>query len=350
MTIGQQGENLIFLISQPRAGSTLLQRILGGHPEIHTVSEPWLMLHPLYALRATGLTMEFNAEWGRYAVEQFVNTLPARRADYLVGLRRMYAFLYGRALAPSGRRYFLDKTPRYYFVIPELLELFPKARFVILLRNPLAVLNSILKTWARADWLALADFTPDLMQAPALLLQGIQQAGATACVVQYEDLVTAPEVACREICRHLGIRFRAGMVDYGKAELPRWPYGDQTHIYRHTRPNTAQSEAWISELSYPPFWRLAQDYLAALGEETVQQLGYSYGDLSGLLAARRPGGLPLRFTLSLAWFLSKPPRQRTGWERDWEHLHRLFHQTGAAAALWTAGRGAVRRLAASLGA
>jgi hypothetical protein len=31
--IGPRGENLLFLVSQPRAGSTLLQRMLATHPD-----------------------------------------------------------------------------------------------------------------------------------------------------------------------------------------------------------------------------------------------------------------------------------------------------------------------------
>jgi len=53
-----QGSNLIFILSLPRSGSTLLQRILGGHSQVHTVAEPWLMLNPLYALRETGIEAE----------------------------------------------------------------------------------------------------------------------------------------------------------------------------------------------------------------------------------------------------------------------------------------------------
>jgi len=52
------GKNLIFLISQPRSGSTLLQRVTGSHSEIQTESEPRIMLHPRYALKHEGLTME----------------------------------------------------------------------------------------------------------------------------------------------------------------------------------------------------------------------------------------------------------------------------------------------------
>ncbi|WP_189477523.1 sulfotransferase [Halioglobus pacificus] len=35
---------LIFLISQPRSGSTLTQRLIATHEEVFTRSEPWLML------------------------------------------------------------------------------------------------------------------------------------------------------------------------------------------------------------------------------------------------------------------------------------------------------------------
>jgi hypothetical protein len=37
---------LVFLISLPRAGSTLLQRLLMGHPLVASCGEPWLALPP----------------------------------------------------------------------------------------------------------------------------------------------------------------------------------------------------------------------------------------------------------------------------------------------------------------
>ena len=71
MSIGVEGQNLIFLISQPRAGSTMTQRILGSHPDICTVSEPWLMLHPLYAMRPQGYEAEYHAWEARVALKNF---------------------------------------------------------------------------------------------------------------------------------------------------------------------------------------------------------------------------------------------------------------------------------------
>src|SRR5262249_40497787 len=147
-----RGENLIFAISQPRAGSTLLQRILAAHPSIFATAEPWLMLHPLYALRAQGHTADYNAEWARAALKDFCDNLEGGEQAYLEALRGMGVSLYNQALQRSGRPCFLDKTPRYYQICPELRRTFPEAKFILLLRNPLAVLSSILTSWIHEDW------------------------------------------------------------------------------------------------------------------------------------------------------------------------------------------------------
>ncbi|MGB9458769.1 MAG: sulfotransferase [Bryobacteraceae bacterium] len=188
-SVAGDGENLIFVISQPRAGSTMLQKVLSAHPEIHTVSEPWIALHPLFALRMAGIAADYNSDLARTAIREFLGRLPEGEEAYWEGVRRMLTHLYGRALREAGKRIFLDKTPRYYFVIPELRRVFPRARFLFLLRNPLAVLASILDTWVRTDSaLDLRNYRHDLMAAPALLLAGIRSFGPKAMVPRYEEL------------------------------------------------------------------------------------------------------------------------------------------------------------------
>src|SRR5713101_1022969 len=146
------GENLIFIISQPRAGSTLLQRILAGHPRIFATAEPWLMLHPLYALKDCGLKAEYDATLARSALGDFCEILQGGEEAYVEAIRAMSVSLYNNALRAGGRERFLDKTPRYYFVCEELRRVFPKAKYIFLLRNPLSVLASILATWVKQDW------------------------------------------------------------------------------------------------------------------------------------------------------------------------------------------------------
>ena len=57
-------------------------------------------------------------------------------------VKKLALQLYSKEGLPG--KYVLDKTPRYYHILPELLELFPKAKFVLLQRNPLSVFASIL--------------------------------------------------------------------------------------------------------------------------------------------------------------------------------------------------------------
>ena len=306
--IGLEGENLIFLISQPRAGSTLLQRMLGSHPDIYTVSEPWLMLHPLYGLRVEGHKAEYNVPLAWEGLQTFFRALPNGEKDFIEGMRRMYSYLYSKALAASGKRYFLDKTPRYYFVIPELYHVFPKAHYIILLRNPLAVLSSIINTWVK-HWFSLYNHKHDLLQAPHLLLNGKEALGDKVIVVHYEELVKNPESEMRRISDKLEIDFVPEMIEYGRHGISHWCFGDQKEVYQHTRPVSQNAEKWMRSINNPQVWRLASDYLRLLGRETVEQMGYSYEQLWEILREHRPRRIRLWVTFPMSWLLRKPLKE-----------------------------------------
>lgn len=324
MCEGRRGEKLIFLVSQPRAGSSLLQRILGGHPQIQTVSEPWLLLHPVYAMRAAGYEAEYDAHLGRQALQGFLRTLPRGEEAYVEGLRKMCGHLYGRALAESGKSRFLDKTPRYYYILPELFRVFPQARFIILFRNPLAVLCSILGAWVKENWFALSWHKDDLLRAPHLLLEGLALLGERCVVARFEELVRNPEGELREICKGLRVDFEPAMIEYGRTPLPRWPFGDQETLYRYAHPVSQLAENWLGTLEEPQCWRLASDYLRWLGRATLERMGYPYEEVKQRLESRQPGPMARRGTLSLAWLLKKPEAARNSWEHALMRLARFF--------------------------
>ena len=303
MEFGSQGENLIFLISQPRAGSTLLQRILGGHPDIYTVSEPWLMLHPLYALRFSGVKAEYNAHLAGNALQDFLQILPNGKADFFEGVRRMYGYLYKRALENAGKCYFLDKTPRYYFIIPELYHTFPKAHYIILFRNPLAVLCSILNTWINKNWFSLYSYKHDLILSPRLLIEGKKILGENCIVVHYEQLISNPEIEIERICKKLGIVFSAEMIEY-RDRLPQWHLGDK-EIYQYSQPHSLSREKWVKDLQHPQIWRLVDGYLKLLGKEIISQMGYKYDELQRMLYNKQPNKIRLSVTMPLSLLLKK---------------------------------------------
>ncbi len=305
-----QSKHLIFLISQPRAGSTLLQTILENHPKIQTTSEPWTMLHSVYALRDRGYETEYNATWAKSALKDFLQMLPDGEEAYIEGLRRMHTYLYECALTQSGKDYFLDKTPRYYHIIPELYRIFPEAKFIILLRNPLAVMCSIVSTWIQKDWFELKQYQHDLIKAPQLLLKGIEGLGKQNCLVlHYESLLKNPEQEIEKICDKLNIDFLPEMISYRHDNSPKLGFGykDQKRdVYLTGKPKPENLDKWLSATKEPQLWRVVDDYLEFLGQETVSQMGYSYKQLRQQLNARRPQSFYLWRTFPLLQLFSKP--------------------------------------------
>ncbi|MBU1191898.1 MAG: sulfotransferase [Gammaproteobacteria bacterium] len=285
----EDGSNLIFLISLPRSGSTLLQRILGGHMDVATLAEPWIMLHPLYALKRVGIDSEYDTDLARQALDDFLDNIDGGEEAYIQGIRRFAGDLYARAIARQSRRVFLDKTPRYYRIIPELRRVFPQAKFVILLRNPLAVLASTLHTWFDDDPERLRDTSnhKDLLQGPELLLEGIAELGNDAVVVRYEELVTDPGKVIAGLCARLGLGFDADMLDYGQHPAPSGRLGDQVGIMQHQHATTSFRDKWVGYLAAEGAHACALDYLDQLGDETIAALGYDVSVLRQTLDAAR---------------------------------------------------------------
>lgn len=300
------GKNIIFLVSQPRAGSTLTQKILGTHSKIHTTSEPWLMLHPLYAFRETGYKADYNEELARAAVCEFFSSLPDECDSYFNAVAQVYSRLYEQAMSPSGKSYFLDKTPRYYNIIPELYKTFPEAHFIILLRNPLAILSSIINTWVGDKWLGLRNFKHDLVAAPSLLIDGIDTLGIKATLLHYEEILNDPSETFKSLCMKLDIDFEPDMLNYGDKQTQKWLMGDQDNLYQHNRVNTKKINGWIESLESPQIWRLQSDYLDLLGADLLKAMGYDYSECKTYLDKYYPGRLQLWKTIPLNWLIQEP--------------------------------------------
>ena len=299
--------NLIFIVSQPRAGSTLLQALLAGGEGVHTTAEPWLMLHPLYALRETGHTADYDAAIAARALQEFLNGLDEGTAAYDAAVRGMALELYGRACRQAGKSIFLDKTPRYYKILPDLNRVFPAARFIILLRNPAAVLSSILRTWVDGAWPRFYTFRDDLLAAPGMLTEYLAGADERTTVVHYEALVQSPEATLRFVCGRLDVPFHTSMLEYGRRPLPAGRYGDPTGIQQHARPSAATLDAWREHARDPQIHHLICSYLDELGPEVVARMGYDYAELRTALAGipKHPG------VVEFTWqHLMKPDKTR----------------------------------------
>ena len=276
MTIGQMGENLIFIFSQPRSGSTLLQRILAGHPDVYTTAEPWFLLHPLYALRTNGIHTEYDHTLANRALVTFLNNIPDGIDTYRDSIRGMALTMYNSALASSTKTHFVDKTPRYYYITEDIVNLFPAAKYILLFRNPAAILASVLNTHVQGYWPLLSRYKDDLLLAPRKLTLIKDALRDRSLSIQYEELVQNPEIVIKNVCDYLAIPFLPEIINYGYSKIPAGSMGDQTEINRLHRPNPHRLNNWKELSSDFQANHFAVTYLSELGNEIINRMGYDY--------------------------------------------------------------------------
>jgi Sulfotransferase family len=294
LTLGD--DRLIFLISQPRSGSTLLQHILGSHPEVHTLPEPWFMLNFVYALHERGISTEYNARYALLALKGFLHEIHKTEDDYLKLVGETALKLYAAALEGTGKRFFLDKTPRYYFILPELYRLFHNAHFILLVRNPLAVLTSILHVNlnGQVQGFLSDDRQHDILTAPRVIVDAIKQSHGRTTVVRYEELVSDPESTMLNLCAELNLTYEPSILKYGDKVRLNSSFVDPKSIYKHDRPVKDYIQSWPEYLDSCEKVRMARAYLQLLGEETVEGLGYSYREINASLARLKPNSSLIR--------------------------------------------------------
>lgn len=285
-------KQLIFVISPPRAGSTLLQRMLGSHADIFTHPEPHLIT-PLAHLGvdATVDAAPYDHINASEALRLFVSRLPGGRADYYEALRKMALHLYGRMLETSDAKRFLDKTPAYGLVLPFLEKLFPQARYIVLTRHPLAVFSSYANSFFEGDWKAARSFNPVIERYVPAMGRFLREAHVPLLQVSYEDLVRSPERELARIFEFLELENDPGAVNYGERFEAQSGRGDPMNVSSNSRPVQSSTEKWAEELVRDPAkLRLAGAMIDNIKDEDLASWGYARESLFD--AMRGAGGKP----------------------------------------------------------
>lgn len=269
-------ENLIFIVCSPRSGSTLLQRMLGSHSQVYSHPEPHLLTHLNYlGYYDTVDKAPFDHINAAQALREFCQELPNGEQDYLDACRAYASTIYERVLKPTGRPYFLDKTPEYATVLPLIGKLYPRARYVVLTRHPMAIWHSQAHSFFGGDYVAAHQTNPILPRYMAAIGAFLNDPPVDLVRVRYEDLVTSPEAEARRILDHLGLQFEQGVVEYGKHKHISKSYGDPVGVAKHSRPVTASVDKWANDLiANPDALKLAHQLIQAMDPEHLAAWGY----------------------------------------------------------------------------
>jgi tetratricopeptide (TPR) repeat protein len=246
------------------------------------------MLHPLYAMRRDGYQAEYSIQNSQRALDNYLNLHPEGEDAYFQAVRQMNLPLYQGLLQTSGQRYFLDKTPRYYYILPELYRTFPEAKYILLLRNPLAILCSIFNTFIQDNWWRTQYYHGDLLKAPSLIAQGLIDLQNKSLVLQYEKLLVNPEIEIERVCNFLNVPFDAEIISYGDYNSEKWQFGDRSLIDQENKPMNQNCDRWQENLQNPIIWQSANNYLEFIGKDLLTDLGYSYTKLKEILEKQKP--------------------------------------------------------------
>lgn len=312
---------VVFIVSQPRAGSTLLQTMLAGHPDVLAPGEAWLMLPLTHAI--AGSRRDVRSPYDQTLADDAVGEFVRSHVDggwtlLQQELGTAATRLYAAARRRAGAEVLIDKTPRYYWIIEDLLAMVPDCRVIVLLRNPLAVLSSIVRTWTRPTRVGfLKDYRADLLEAPARLAAALQIDDPRIVSLRYEDLIVDPEAQLDRLQRFIGLRPATGLQHYGKPQ--RREYGDPSGIHQHQTIQRDSLASYLKEAARSPtLWRLMDDYRCVLGDRLLGRLGYDENDLQKRFAAVRPPGTRLAPTLA-----SQVTRRPAEPRRSYIRLRRL---------------------------
>jgi hypothetical protein len=203
----RRGDRLVeapaFILCTVRSGSTLLRVLLNSHSQIHSPHE----LH----LRDIGVSLK-----SPYAEQSMREVgVDATLLEYLLWDRVLH-----RELEASGKRILVNKTPSDAFIADRILECWRDARFIFLLRHPLAI--------TRSRQAVRPQDTPErnatMVKRYGTAVEEARQKH-TGLTVRYEDLAGDPQRETRRICAFLGVPWEAEMLEYGNFEHGRYRAG-----------------------------------------------------------------------------------------------------------------------------
>jgi tetratricopeptide (TPR) repeat protein len=202
-TPGEPREH-VFLLGFPRSGTTLLEVILDGHPEVASLEE-----HELLTVGVRQFMREPVDLQPLLGADE--NQLKASRVAYWDGVRHAGVDVAGKV--------FVDKHPLNTLKLPLIARLFPRARVLFACRDPRDVVLSCFRRRfamnpAMYELLTLsgaADFYAAVMGFADMALPLSELAWRT---VRYESLVSDFERETASLCEFLNLEPVATMGDF----------------------------------------------------------------------------------------------------------------------------------------
>jgi hypothetical protein len=219
-------DRVVFIGGLHRSGTTPLAKWLAAHPDVSGLTNTGVHEDEGQHLQSVYPIAMAHGGPGKFA---FASAARLTEDSELVtgeAARRLVS-----AWAPywdTSKPVLLEKSPPNLIRMRFLRALFPAARFVVVVRHPVAV-SLATRKWSRTS---MDSLMRHWIAAHEHLVEDAAHVGATA-VVRYEDLLRDPEAELGHLFAFLSVppyngRFevRRGLNEdyFSRFETPRWPW------------------------------------------------------------------------------------------------------------------------------
>lgn len=220
--------DLFFIIGTGRSGTTLLAQVMNAHSRVCVPHELQIVFE--YSDNGARLAEIFDY-WKnlKFRAHDYIELIeercPYNFQDYydyraffnrlhypILSLRWLLRTLYADIACSQGKTIFAEQTPWYGQNIGLLNRLFPRAKFVHVLRDGRDVAISYARTpwWHKDVHLNLERWEREVNK---IELDGARLLGRRMLTLRYEDFVSSPEQLANAVCVFLGIPFEKTMLD-----------------------------------------------------------------------------------------------------------------------------------------
>lgn len=192
----------VFMVGFPRSGTTLLDTFLRGHRGLALLEEK-LTVSNMREVLGTSEQHDISA----------LDTLDDK--TLLSAKKKYYEEL--RVYKPKGL--VIDKQPMNLVFAGEILRVFPRAKFIFVVRDPAdAVLSCFMQSFRLNPPMAALDSLENAAKTYALSMQTwkntLETLAPTVVTSRYEDLISDPEKTLRPIVSFLGVEWDSAVLDH----------------------------------------------------------------------------------------------------------------------------------------
>ena len=194
----------VFIVGQPRSGTTLVERILSSHPEVAGLGE--VQQFHIALRRLAGIKLAQSPD--KSLVNKYIEVSPRAVGEtYIDAVQTL--------VGETG--VFTDKTLTNFLYLPFIARALPEARFIWVSRNPMATCWSNFKQLfgeIAPHSYDLGEMARHFARYQALMLHWKELFPDRICEVAYEEVVSSPALASKKVCRFIGVSWSKDMLNF----------------------------------------------------------------------------------------------------------------------------------------